>query len=350
MTAAARKREETAIDPQPRILPAVDLGRPIRAAVLTNPIGGFNRRGNHLAQVRREAAAFDATYVEAETPEDIYRAACELDADGTELLIVNGGDGTLQMVFTALFSHTRQTPPPLIALVPGGTSNTIHGDAGWGRQPPSGIRDALSAAHRGRLEGHVVQRPLLQVQSPLWERPMCAMQFSAGAIYNAIKFAKSKVEGRGAHGQTGPAVTLLWFITSILTGRSGSIFPPLRIKGAIDGQALPSGDLLGILVSTLDHFFLGIRPYWGTGPGRVRYGALAYRPRHFLWAVPAVLRGRPNRYSTPENGYTSINADVLELEIDTGFMLDGELFDTAPGTKLRITAPTSVTFLRSGAG
>jgi hypothetical protein len=341
---------EKGIDSQPRVLPALDLQRPIRAAVLTNPIGGFNRRRDHLAQVRRAAAAYDANHVEAEMPEDIYRAACELDADGTELLIVNGGDGTLQMILTALFAHARQTPPPLIALVPGGTSNTIHGDAGWAGRPPDGIRAALESARRGRLDGHVVQRAVLLVQSPLWERPMCAMQFSAGAIYNAIKFAKRKVEGRGAHGQTGPAVTLAWFIGSVLLGRSGEIFPPLRVKGSIDGHPLPDGDLLGILVSTLDHLFLGIRPYWGTGPGRLRYGALAYRPRHFLRAVPAVLRGQPNRFLTPENGYNSVNAEVLDLELDVGFMLDGELFDTAPGTKLRITAPTSVTFLRSGAG
>ncbi len=339
-----------AIEGQPRVRPAVDVGRPIRAAVLSNPNGGFNRRRNQIDEARREVAAFGVEHIEASLPEEIYRETRRLDAEGVELLIVNGGDGTLQIVLTALFSETRRSPPPLLAIVPGGTSNTVHGDAGWSNRPPDGIRDALAAAQRGQLQGQVVQRPVLKIESSLWERPMCAMQFSAGAIYNAIRFAKREVEGRGALGQTGPTVTLAWFIITILSGKSREIFPPMRVTGSIDGKPLSSGPLLANLVSTLDHLFLGIRPFWGSGPGRIRYSALGYRPRRFLLALWPLVRGRRGRFATRENGYTSHNAELLDLTIDAGFMLDGELFDAAPGTRIRITAPVSASFLCTGAG
>lgn len=329
----------------PRVLPGRDVGRPIRAAVLSNPDGGFNRRGSHMDQVRRAIGAFDVVHVEASSPAAIFRAAGKLAGDGIELLIVNGGDGTVQMVLTALFAENRVDGPPLLALVPGGTSNTIPGDVGWARRPVDGIRSVLTAARCGRLEGGVAQRPVLCVESSLWAHPMCAMQFSAGATYGAIRFAKREIEARGGRGRMGPAVTLAWFVITMLRGRSGEIFPTMELAGSIDGRPLHGGTHLGILVSTLDHLFLGIRPFWGTGPGRVRFSALAYPPRRLALALLPLLRGRHGRFVTPENGFTSHNGEVLEVEIDAGFTLDGELFDAAPGTRLRITAPVTASFL-----
>jgi hypothetical protein len=179
---------------------------------------------------------------------------------------------------------------------------------------------------------------------------MCAMQFSAGAIYNAIMFFKREVEARGAHGQAGPAVTVAWFIVTILSGRSVEIFPAMQLAGSIDGRPVQGGPHLGIVASTLDHLFLGIRPFWGAESGRVRCTALGYSPRWLLLAMVPALRGRRGRFVTPENGYTSYNGDLLDLEIDAGFTLDGELFDAGPGTHVRITAPATASFLRRGRG
>jgi len=334
----------------PRVGPGRDVGRPIRAALLSNPVGGFNKRGDHIDQARRAAAAFEFPHVEVSDPGDIFRTVRQLDADGVELLIVNGGDGTVQMALTALFAEDRTDAPPLLVLLPGGTSNTIPGDVGWKQRPPAGIHALLTAARRGRLEGHIAPRPVLRVESPLWERPMCAMQFSAGAIYNAINFYKREIESRGAHGQTGPAVTVAWFIVTILSGRSADIFPEMRLDGTIDGRPVRGGPHLGVVASTLDHLFLGIRPFWGDEPGRLRFTALGYSPRRLLLAMVPALRGRRGRFVTPENGYTSYNGDVLDLEIDAGFTLDGELFDVGAGTHVRITAPAAASFLRMGRG
>lgn len=333
-----------------RVEPGTDLGRPIRAAVLSNPDGGFNRRRDHLEQVRRAVAPHEVVHVEASRPEDILAAVRRLDADGVELLIVNGGDGTVQMVLTALYGRDRCDAAPLLAVVPGGTSNTIPGDVGWSRRPPAGIAAALAAARRGRLDGHVVTRPVLRVETSLWEHPKCAMQFSAGAVYNAITFAKQEVEGRGAHGATGPLVALAWFVFLVVSGRSREIFPPMSVAGTIDGRPLRGGPHLGVLVSTLDHLFLGIRPFWGTGRGRLRYSALAYHPRRLALALWPALRGRAGWFVTPENGYASYNGDRVEIDIDAGFTLDGELFTAGPGTRIRLTAPAAASFLCPGAG
>lgn len=175
---------------------------------------------------------------------------------------------------------------------------------------------------------------------------MCAMQFSAGAIYNAIKFAKREVEGRGAHGPIGPAVGLAWFVFTILAGRSGEVFPPMNLSGSIDGQVLADRTALGVLISTLDRLFLGIRPFWDEGQGSIHFSALDYRPRHLALALGPILRGRRGRFATPENGYFSVNAERIEIEVNSGGMLDGELFDVERAMRFVITAPISASFLQ----
>jgi len=40
----------------------------------------------------------------------------------------------------------------------------------------------------------------------------------------------------------------------------------------------------------------------------------------------AVLRGKPNRHVTPENGYFSRNAHIIQLWLDGAFALDGEIY------------------------
>ena len=44
------------------------------------------------------------------------------------------------------------------------------------------------------------------------------------------------------------------------------------------------------------------------------------------------------------NGYQSINADEIEMRIDSGFTLDGELFDTA-GEPVRIRGGARAFFI-----
>jgi hypothetical protein len=334
----------------PRILPGGDLGRPIRAAVISNPAGGYNARRNHFAAVRRAVAEFGVPHVEGTDPGTLIPAAREFDADGTELLIVNGGDGTVQLVLTALFDRDRTQPPPLLVLLPGGTSNTIPGDVGWRQRPPDGLRAVLAAAARGRLDGHIARRDVLRIESSLWPSPQCGMQFSAGAVYNAISFAITQIQTRGAHGQLLPAIGLFWALSRILTGRSDEVFPPMQFRATMDGKPLPEGPLLGNLVTTLDHLFLGIHPFWSDEPGRVRHSAIRYRWRRLLLALPAALRGRPGRFVTRENGFQSNNGEVLEMEVDAGFTLDGALFEAGPGTHIRITATESASFLRLGPG
>jgi len=71
----------------------------------------------------------------------------------------------------------------------------------------------------------------------------------------------------------------------------------------------------------------------------------AGQPRYWLRALPGLLRGRRNRWITPDNGYISHNAHRLEFNFDDQFVVDGEFFSTEPGCPLVLTDGGRLDFL-----
>jgi diacylglycerol kinase (ATP) len=49
--------------------------------------------------------------------------------------------------------------------------------------------------------------------------------------------------------------------------------------------------------------------------------------------LPQLLRGRPSRHATAEGGYVSHNVQEVRLTLDSGFTLDGELFESDGRTR-----------------
>ena len=115
-------------------------------------------------------------------------------------------------------------------------------------------------------------------------------------------------------GEVGPGMTIALFLLSIAKG-SGGYVEPVPISVGLNGNPPEKRALLGVLVSTLERLFMGIRPYWGTKAGPLHYTAIRARPRHLLRALPSMLRGRRGRYGTE-----------VHLTFDSGYTLDGELF------------------------
>jgi diacylglycerol kinase (ATP) len=335
----------------PRLLltPPVDVGRPIRTGLINNPLSFRNRRrqrrtlGAVLELLRSHP---QITHYEVDRPEDIGAATRMLLDDEDELIIVNGGDGTVQAVLTELFGRRPLERLPLLAVLPGGTTNMVAADIGDGLQTVPALQRLLAAARSGRLHGTVVRRPVMRADIGPNRPPVFSMFFGTGAIYHGIRFCRHYVATLGLRGDLGPGVALAVFLGKIALGQGGSMFPPLHVSGWLDRRPLEAGAYLGILVSTVSRQFLGLRPFWGREPAPLKYSALSYSPQHLVRAVPAVMRGKPNRYVRPEHGYISRNAHEVRLSIDCGFTLDGELFAPVLGAPVILGSGYWACFLR----
>ena len=317
-------------------------------AVISNPTSGRNARRGLLTKIERMLARHTGVVHFAEpTFEGIADATQRAVDAATEIIVVNGGDGSVQTVLTTMLRAPLDRLP-LLAVLPGGTTNTTARNVGYGSEPLAALERLLSESARGVVAGRVERRPIVCAELP--EGPQYAMMFGAGAVYDGIVFARSQLASHGVRGQLGGGVVLATFLTNVLMGRAGTMFPPLAADVCLDGTDLPPSRYFGMLVSTMDRQFLGVSPYWGTGPGPLRFSAMRERPRHLARAIVPALRGRPSPWLTPEYGYRSHNVDEIVLGFDGGFTLDGELF---PPTGCRRTVALSARrvayFLRANA-
>ena len=308
--------------PTDALIPA----HPLRIGVLVNPLSGGNRKG--LGAVRNAIAAYPrARHCDVQTPQDVLAGLVEFARHDVNLVVVNGGDGTVQAVLTALFHHRPFETLPLLAVLQSGTTSMTARDVGFSGSPIKALEKIFRWADGGQGDPVILQRPVLQVRAPGHD-PRYGMFFGTAGIYQGIQYFHRKVSSKRLKGELGPGITITRFLWSALFWRSDFI-SPVPITITLDDKPPQQLDCMLLLVSTLERLFLGLYPYWGDEKTALHYTALRTRPRHLLRTLPFILRGRKNHRARPENGYFSHNASQIKLNLDSGFTLDGQLYTPA---------------------
>jgi hypothetical protein len=319
----------------PRVIGDEPLKRPLRVGVISNPQSGQNSRRGLLTHVREllqdhpQVANFDE-----DTVDGMVRAVEQMVERETEIIVINGGDGTVQAVLTALF-NTPADALPLVAVLPGGTTNTTSHNVGFGKRALPSLQRILSEARHGRVPGRVERRAVLCVERNGDRR--YAMMFGAGGIYHGILLARGPIESTGLRGELGASLALATFLWKVVSGSGGTLFPALEAEIRVDGELVPHEPYLGVIGSTMDRTILGLHTYWGVGDGPVRFTSLRCAPRHLAGALVSIVRGVQRPYMRPELGYRSVNADEVRLAFNSGYTLDGELFAAGDDGRNEVT-------------
>ncbi|MGH7961695.1 MAG: hypothetical protein ACRERD_07680, partial [Candidatus Binatia bacterium] len=171
------------------------------------------------------------------------------------------------------------------------------------------------------------------------------MSFGVGLIPRAIELTHSLFPHGRAQGVFGSGVIVGTLITRAAFNATDGILTPDRIAICLDDQAVEQEEFHLVIATTLDRFFLKIRPFWGQEAAPVRFTAIAAGVSHPLTTAMRVLRGRPPRV-TDSTGYMSRNVRHAELRLDCGLALDGEMFAPQPGRIVRIAADQRLRFVR----
>jgi diacylglycerol kinase family enzyme len=320
---------DKSIESRLRFSPAI---RAVRIGMLNNPLSGGNRKGLQKIQEAAATARPEVLQREVQTPADVSEALADFARREVNIVVVNGGDGTVQAALTAIFHHRFfETKPALAVLPSAGTTSMIAGDVGLKGSRLSSLQKLFSRARTNNDSATIIQRPVLKVQVPSLKAPIYGMFFGAATIYQATHFCLQKVHTRGVRGEIGAGVAMVRFLwAAILKDRK--VVPPVPITIGLNQNEPQKQKYLLVLITTLQRLFLGLRPFWGSQPKPLHYTAVDAHPRNFLQALPSAMRGHQSRHITPTNGYVSHNIDEARLTLDSGFNLDGELYN--PGTTL----------------
>ncbi len=171
----------------------------------------------------------------------------------------------------------------------------------------------------------MMQRPVLRVQVPSKNEPVYGMFFGAAAIYQATLFCKQKIHAKGVHGELAAGLALIRFLFAVGL-RDRNVVSAVPLTTGVNQEPPEHGKYLLLFITTLQRLFLGLRPFWGAEQKPLRYTTIDARPRHFLRALPFLMRGQKSPVVRPDNGYISRNVEAVRLTLEGGFNLDGELY------------------------
>jgi len=302
--------------------------RAVRIGMLHNPLSGGNRRG--LQKIRKSASALlpDVLQHVVQTPEDVAASLDDFARREVHLIIINGGDGTVQAVLTTIFQKKFFEMMPVLAVLPSaGTTSMIAGDVGLKGSRINALHRLDRWARAKNDSDCIIQRPVLRVQVPSEKEPVYGMFFGTAGIYQASHFCNQKIHARGVRGEKAAGAALARFLLAVLL-RDHNVISAVPITARLNQNPAEQHRYLLLFVTSLQRLFLGLRPFWGSEPKPLHYTAIKDRPRHLLRAAPSLIRGRQGRLIRPANGYTSHNIDHIQLTLNSGFNLDGELYST----------------------
>ncbi len=286
-------------------------------------------------------------HVETDQAGALPEAIADLARRRIDLLLINGGDGTLQHALTEILSQDPFEKLPHIAPLAGGRTNMTAKDLGAQRDPVKGLRDTLRAAHQGRLHERLVHRPVLRMSFDRGRREEYGMFCGSGIIRRAIHLVHEVFPQGKSQGALGAGLVTVGLAARAALKPSTGILTPDKIETRLDGELLPCGEFRLAIATTLDRLYWRLNPYWGGGPGDVRFTAIASDAERFGAAAPGILWGRPRSWVTPENGYHSRNLRQAQLRLSSGFTIDGEMFAPRADEVVTLTADRRVTFVRT---
>jgi hypothetical protein len=314
--------------------------------VISNPLSGANHRSG-LGAVQRCLQGYPGIphRVVGSGP-GVQAALEEFGCSQRNLIVINSGDGTIQAVLTVLLGQRLFAAPPMLALLRGGTTNMTHQDLGLGGLPAEALRRVLNWAQHGDGDARVRRRTILKVQNGPGARPLYGLFFGSACIFNGIRFFHSRVHRMGLRGDAAHLLIMARFLWA-LARRDDALVAPLPARIQAGRLTVEPRNYLLLLVTTLDRLIMGLRPFRQQGEGPLKLTAVSSRPRHLLRSLPFMLRGRPHSCVRPENGYITCKASAIQLDMNGGFAVDGELFSASTSTgPVRIENGGQADFLR----
>jgi hypothetical protein len=312
--------------------------------LISNPKSQGNRRG--LSAIERAAEEAGIEHRVLSDMADLRPALEDLAAKGVELLVVNGGDGTLQAVLTVVLEDRPFDRLPLLAVLPRGMTNMSAADIGLVGKPESSLIRLAELWRSGGARQAVVSRNVLRLENIPGTPIQRGMFFGAGGITRAIDYCKTRVHPWRIGADWASALTLMGLLGSwMLRGGRSEIVSGQTISVGLDNAAGSTQELLLVLATTLDKLVLRSRPFWNQKAEPVRYTAIAYPPQRLLRSARKVLYGG-NERDLPVACYTSRGAHSIRLGFDGRFTLDGQMFEAPVGAPLVVSAPDRVDFVR----
>lgn len=304
--------------------------------VVTNPRSSKNRRNPALAKRlgyilgERDVAAAPADL------DGLAATVARFREREVDVVCINGGDGTVHTVVTALArAWEPERPLPRIALLRGGTMNTQAHGLGIKGSPEALLGRVVDAYHSGEPLP-VARRSLLCVDGEQY-----GFIFGNGLI---AQFLEPYYEGRDPS-----PLKAAWLLARAVASALWQgpfirrIMRPWRGVVTMDGRVFPEAEYLTVTAGTIDDIGLGFRPFYECLRHPEHMHAHGFRGS--AWALsrqlPRIYRAQPMTTDEVDSGVC--RELVLRSAAPIAYMLDGDFHQG--GEEVRVRTDRAVEFV-----
>jgi hypothetical protein len=292
----------------------------------------------------------DIFHYEVEHADQIGMALRTIARVKPSVLVINGGDGTVQAALTELHhgGHFGDNIPP-VAVLPNGKTNLIAHDLGADGDPIEALKRVLMLA-RTDMMPHIVSRELISLSDGNRLRPEIGMFLGGAGLADVILFCRHKVYPLGLPNGFSHLLTGFAALFSNISGLRANFLPPrpspMTVSIVRHGQI--QGRFAFLMVTTLQRLLLGYSSSNDDRVGALQLLVIERSPMTLMRALIAALRGRLGHGQV--TGVHVDRGDEIMIEgAHSNVILDGELFEADEGRPIVLTTTRPVPFLRLAA-
>lgn len=298
----------------------------LRIGLIYNPLGGLARKHHHtISTILTELPK--VLQWQISNANDFDNAVKGLIQAQIEWLIIIGGDGTIQGIFTRIFSILPPGQWPSISVIPGGTTNMTAFDLGIHEKPDQileRLKQHLIRATDIRASLKETNKAVMCIEQT-GQPTLYGMFLGLGLIARGVKFSRSRIKQIGITGNIFTAIIVLRSLIGTFLGRPHPTWAPVHVMLPHKSEANRSQPYLLVMISTLDQILMGIHPYWGQEKAPLHATFIKQHCIRFWLALLQIIL-KQGQSLKKEHGYLSYNTESLELLFDDEYIIDGELF------------------------
>jgi diacylglycerol kinase family enzyme len=319
-----------------------------RIALLSNPRSTGNRA--LLPRVRSFCAEHpEIFHYEVESVDQIGAALATIARVRPRVLVINGGDGTVQTVLTELYHGLPfgDVPPP-VAVLPNGKTNLIALDLGAVGDPIEALERVLEIARGETLHENIVTRELIALSRAEDVRPVLGMFLGGAGLAETMLYCRHKIYPLGLPNGVSHFLTVMALLASLVLGMSAAFLPqrPQSMKISLLRQGQIQGHFSLLIVTTLRKMLLGSRvvaPSSSLGALQLMVVELSFFA--FLRMIAATVFGKRGKVQ----GVHFERGDEIRIEGRSSLILDGEVFQSGIDSPIVLRHTNPIPFLRLAA-
>ena len=325
------------------------MNRP-RIALLSNPKSTGNLA--QLPRIREYCADHpDIFHYEVEHATQVGEALKTIARIRPKLLVINGGDGTVQAALTELYNGGQfgETPPP-VAVLPSGKTNLIALDLGAQGDPIAALTRLVEIA-QGDIAPYVVARELIALRSgENGDRPVIGMFLGGAGLADTMLYCRDKMYPLGLPNSVAHVITALALLAKLFLKVKASFLPPdplpLSISVHEAGNKI-TGRFSLLAVTTLEKLLLS-GELGGKREGVLKLLAVEEQPMSLVRGFAASLFGKLGRSKV--RGVHFEEVDEITIESDSSnVILDGETFRAERGRPINLRPALPLSFVKLAA-